>query len=189
MDVTIMQETTGSGRSKRPEQVRVWDIGVRIFHWSLVAAFAGAWLSADVLAGWHEKLGYAILVLVGFRLVWGFAGGAHARFRDFVTSPAMVLAYLRAMRAGTARRYLGHNPAGGAMILALLSLLLLTGVTGWMMTTESWWGVEWVEDLHELAANSCLGLIGVHVAGVIHASRTHGENLVAAMFTGLKRRS
>ena len=184
-----MREATCSGRERRPEQVRVWDMGVRGFHWSLVATFAGAWLAADELAGWHEKLGYAILALVGFRLVWGFAGGAHARFSDFVTSPATVLAYLRAMMAGKARRYLGHNPAGGAMIVALLSTLLLTGLTGWMSTTDRWWGVEWVEDTHELAANLCLGLIVAHVAGVIYASRAHGENLVTAMITGLKRSS
>ena len=106
------------------ERVAVWDGFVRLFHWSLVILIAGDWLTADGPKLWHEAMGYAVAALVAARLVWGFVGRRHARFGDFVRGPRAVLAYLRALRAGREPRYLGHNPAGGAMIVALLLVLL-----------------------------------------------------------------
>ena len=92
------------------------------------------------------------------------------------------------MLAGRERRYLGHNPAGAAMIFALLALVALTGVTGWMMGTDAWFGEDWVEELHESVATLTLLLVPVHVAGVVWSSLRHRENLVRAMITGDKRR-
>lgn len=166
---------------------RVWDPAVRIFHWSLVTAVAVSWLTGD---GWdtvHEWSGYVILALVAFRLVWGLVGARHARFAGFVRSPAHVTGYLRAMARGREPRHLGHNPAGGAMILALIACLLATGLTGWMMTLDAFWGVAWVEEVHETLANLLLVLVALHVAGVVVASLRHGENLVRAMLDGRKR--
>ncbi len=111
-------------------QIKVWDPLVRLFHWSLVAAFAVAWLTGDEESRPHEFAGYAVIGLVLFRVLWGFVGTEHARFRDFVYRPSAALAYARDLVAGKARRYLGHNPLGGAMIVALLLSLLATGVTG-----------------------------------------------------------
>jgi cytochrome b len=114
-----------------PNEVKVWDPLVRIFHWSLVTAFAIAYLSGDEESRLHELAGYAVLGLVTIRIVWGFVGTRHARFRDFVYRPSAVAAYARDMSAGKAKRYLGHNPLGGAMIVALLIALLATGATGY----------------------------------------------------------
>ena len=100
-----------------------------------------------------------------------------------------VLAYLRDVALRRAPRYLGHNPAGGAMIVGLLVMLLGTGITGYMMTTDAFWGAKWVEEVHETFANLTVGLVVFHVLGVLFSSFAHGENLVKSMITGRKRRS
>jgi len=174
--------TNRGGRS-----YKVWDIAVRWFHWSLVLSFAAAWATGDEWARGHEVLGYAILALVAARLVWGIAGTRYARFWQFVRRPRAVLDYLRSMLSGNEPRYLGHNPAGGAMVVALLTALVATGVTGWMMSLDAFWGVAWVEETHEALASLMLAMVGVHVAGVVLASLRHHENLVRAMIDGRKR--
>lgn len=113
-----------------PASVKVWDPLVRLFHWSLVAAFAIVWLSGDEESRLHELAGYAIIGLVLVRIVWGFVGTRYARFSDFVYRPATVLGYAREMLIAKPRHYLGHNPLGGMMILALLVSLLAAGATG-----------------------------------------------------------
>lgn len=113
-----------------PASVKVWDPLVRLFHWSLVAAFAIAWLSGDEESRLHELAGYAIIGLVLVRIVWGFVGTRYARFSDFVYRPSAVLGYAREMLIAKPRHYLGHNPLGGMMILALLVSLLAAGATG-----------------------------------------------------------
>ena len=177
-----------TGRAGRADMVKVWDPLVRIFHWSLVAGIAAAWLTADVWDRIHEWIGYAVGALIAIRLVWGFVGPEYARFAQFVKGPRETLAYLGRILRGRAERHIGHNPAGAAMIVALLATISGTVITGWMMTLDAFWGVEWVEDLHEALANTILVLVAFHVAGVIHASITHRENLVRAMITGWKRR-
>lgn len=187
-----------------PNEVKVWDLFVRVFHWSLVAGFFTAYLVEDELLGLHVWAGYLALSLVLLRLVWGFVGPAHARFADFVFAPSVVLGYLKQVLTLRAPRYLGHNPAGGAMILALLASILLTGLTGlvlygaevpgvWMSDVSAALGIqgeagaETFEEVHEFFANLTLLLVAVHVAGVAVESLLHRENLVRAMFTGRKR--
>ncbi len=182
------------------KEVKVWDPFVRLFHWTLVLAFFIAWFTEDDLLTLHVWAGYTVLGLVLARIAWGIIGPRHARFSDFVRPPAEVLAFLRQTLAGRAPRYLGHNPAGGAMIVLMLILLLLTGVTGVIL-----YGIEeaagplaglagapeWIEaaleEIHEFLANGMLLLVVIHVLGVIVESRIHHENLVRAMFTGRKR--
>jgi cytochrome b len=175
-----------AARTMQPATVRVWDPLVRLFHWSLVTSFTIAWLTEEG-KGLHRSAGYVVLALVAVRVIWGFVGGRHARFRDFVPRPQDLLAYLKSLRGGHARRYLGHKTAGGAMIVLLLAMLILTGGSGWLMTTDAFWGIEWVGELHEIAANLTVALVFGHVAGVIFSSLAHGENLVLAMITGRKR--
>jgi cytochrome b len=167
--------------------VKIWDPFVRMFHWSLVASFAVAWLSAEEWRALHEWAGYAAGSLIALRLVWGIVGTRYARFRQFVRSPAAVAAYVRDIVTGREARYLGHNPAGGLMIVALIATLASVGVTGWMMTTDAYWGVDWVENVHEALASVMLALVGIHVLGVGVASLRHRENLVRAMISGRKR--
>ncbi len=182
------QETgLDAGGAMPPATVKVWDPFVRVFHWSLVGLFAFAFLTGDEWQQPHELAGYVIAGLVAARILWGLFGSRHARFSTFVRSPGQVARFISATARFSAPRYLGHNPAGAAMILALLAAIGVIATTGYMMTTDAYWGVEWVEEAHEIAAWGTLALIALHVAGVVLASVEHGENLVRAMFTGRKR--
>ncbi|MBP9713246.1 MAG: cytochrome b/b6 domain-containing protein [Sterolibacterium sp.] len=170
------------------ETVRVWDPLVRIFHWSLVLAFFSAYALGDDGGEWHQIFGFTVLGLVTFRLLWGLVGTQYARFTSFVPSPRKLIAYLQDLLAHREARYLGHNPAGAAMIVALLLMLIGTGSTGWLLTTDAYWGSEAMEEVHEALANGTLLLVGLHVAGVVFSSLRHRENLLRAMMSGRKRR-
>lgn len=180
-----VQVTHGAGSEALPAGMRVWDPLVRVFHWSLVAGMAYEFVfePGTII---HNTLGQVLLVLIAMRVVWGFVGSKHARFSDFVRGPWVVLGYVRDIFTGHPRRHLGHNPAGGAMVLALLLAVAVTAGSGWLMTTNALWGEEWIEELHEGAAWITLALIAAHVAGVILASLQHRENLVKSMLTGRK---
>jgi len=167
--------------------VKVWDLLVRCCHWLLVISVALAWLTKHSQSEWHENLGYLALAIVLLRLCWGFIGTRYARFSHFIRTPGHTLTYARAVIDGSARRYIGHNPLAGWMTIALLSMVFLVCWTGWLYTTDMFWGVEWVEELHEGLTNILLGLVALHVIGAISTSRHTGENLVAAMIHGRKR--
>ena len=167
--------------------VRVWDPLVRLFRWSLVAAFTTAYATGEHFERLHIAAGYTVLGLVSFRIVWGFVGTRHARFSDFVYSPAEVIGHLRDMALRRAQRTLGHNPAGGAMVLALLLMLVIAGATGYALTLPEFARSKWMKEVHEVAANVTLGLAALHVVGVFVSSLLHRENLVRAMITGRKR--
>ncbi len=167
--------------------VRVWDPFVRFFHWCLVLSFAVAWLSANTWEDVHMWAGYAAGALVGLRLAWGFIGTPYARFAHFVRPPGTVLAYLKAVATGSEARHIGHNPAGGAMIVALMLGMGATAFTGYLLTTDAFWGVAWMQHLHNWSAHGLILLVGVHLAGVALASFRHRENLVHAMVVGRKR--
>ena len=173
--------------ARSPKLMRVWDPLVRLFHWSLVAGFAVAWFSANRAEDLHTWVGYATSGLILLRLIWGFAGTRYARFSSFVRGPGTVLGYLRAIVSGREARYIGHNPAGGVMVLALMAGVVGLGVTGWMQFTDAYYGVDWVSNLHGLIADGMVVLILVHLSGVALASVRHRENLVRAMITGRKR--
>lgn len=164
---------------------RVWDPLVRVAHWTFAFGCAAAFLTEE-MRGPHKLVGYVVLAAVLVRIVWGFAGSEHARFASFVRGPAEVRAYLAAMLRREEPASEGHNPLGALMIVALLALLLVIGLSGWMTTLDMFWGVDWVEDLHEASAELLLWLVPLHVAGVIFASLRHRENLVLAMITGRK---
>src|SRR6478609_6547383 len=120
--------------------IRVWDPLVRAFHWALATSFAVAWLSSENWDSLHNAAGYAVGALVALRAVWGFLGPRYARFAQFVRSPDAVIAYLRAIKEGSDRRYIGHNPAGGAMIVVLLAAMAATALSGWLLPTDAFWG-------------------------------------------------
>jgi|SRR6185437_3841365 cytochrome b len=196
------------------ESLKIWDPLVRIGHWIVVLGFAIAYLVGDEALGLHVWAGYIVGIVVIFRIVWGFVGPQKARFSDFVYRPRAVIAYLSGLIHFRAKRYLGHSPAGGAMVVVLLSMLAGTVITG-MMTygadkkagplaplyaTGTTSGVQASKDsgesegqesaiaeLHDVFANLTLILVGLHVVGVALASIVHRENLVAAMVTGRKR--
>jgi cytochrome b len=174
-------------RSSGTVQVPVWDRFVRVFHWGLVGAFATAWFNTEHIGWWHKGAGYLALALVLARIVWGFvAHGEHARFASFVPSPARLFHYLGRLIRLREPRHLGHNPAGAVMIVYLLLANLVIGVTGFLMTTDAFWGNEWVETLHVSTVDLTLLAVAVHVAANLFSSWHHHENLVRSMWTGTK---
>lgn len=167
-------------------KVLVWDAPVRVFHWLMVFSFAGAYLTAES-ERWrllHVTLGYTMAGLVAFRIVWGLIGTRHARFSDFVRGPAAVASYVGGILRGEPKRHVGHNPLGALAIVALLGLTLAIAASGWAVFNDA--GGEWLEGVHEFAANAMLAVVGIHIAGVLLASKLGRENLIGAMFTGRK---
>lgn len=191
-------------------EIKVWDPFIRVFHWTVVVCFLIAYITEDDVMWLHELAGYIILALVAARVIWGLIGSRYARFSDFIYKPETVKQYFKDSLRFQSKRYIGHNPLGGVMVILLLVMLVLTSWSG--IEAE---GVEdsdveafnielvksavadddednsgdngiW-EEIHEFLANTTLLLIFLHVAGVIFSSIAHGENLVRSMITGKKR--
>jgi len=185
----------------KQEKILVWDLPVRLFHWTLVLSFAAAYLTAEFHLGFiHVWIGYFLCGLLAFRVVWGFTGNQYARFRTFIFSPQETLTYVRSMRQGNPKHYFGHNPAGALMVFALLGLLSLIFLSG--LTTLALidfegpllFLVDYLDDdtsyavrhLHDWLVDGALILIPLHLLGVAAGSLQHKENLVRAMLTGKK---
>ena len=167
--------------------VRVWDLFVRIFHWSLVVCVFLNFLVEEGEA-LHQWIGYAASALVAARIVWGFVGSRYARFSDFFPTPTRLQQHLAALLGGKPEHHVGHNPFGALMMLALMALVLSLGFTGYLQTTDMFWGDEWLEELHEGLASALLGLAGLHAAAALVVGRLEGTNLIGAMITGVKVR-
>ena len=165
---------------------KVWDPAVRLFHWSLVAGFAANALFTDAESKLHQWIGYAVVALVVFRLVWGFVGPRYARFADFPPDPGAALHQLQDMATGRRRVHVGHTPLGALMIYNLLATMLVIGVSGYLMTTNQFFGVDWTEQLHEAAVTWAELSVAGHILAVIWESRRTGVNLPRAMVTGVK---
>jgi cytochrome b len=192
---------------KMTKEIKVWDPLVRIFHWLLVASFFTAYFSEHNSLSLHVQAGFLVAGLVSFRVVWGFIGSEHARFRDFAFSPATVFTYLKEFVTFHARRYIGHSPAGGAMVVALLMSLAAIALTGMQLyavaehsgpfvaiqaEVTTLFGAHagskyFLADLHGFLVNLTLGLVFLHVSAVVMSSIAHNENLPMAMVTGKKR--
>lgn len=175
-----------SRASTATDRIKVWDLPTRLFHWSLGASFAGAWLTADSerWIGVHTTLGYVFAGLIAFRLVWGLIGTKYSRFSSFVRGPRAVRRYAASILARNPEHHVGHNPAGGWAVLALLGLGAVTAASGYFAFNDL--GGDWLEELHEGAASAMLALVFVHIGAVLLSSVIHGENLVRAMWTGFK---
>jgi cytochrome b len=169
------------------QRILVWDLPTRIFHWALALSFAGAFLTAES-ERWrdiHVLLGYTVLGLIAFRLIWGFVGTRYSRFAEFVRRPAYVIRYLAQLLRGHAEHPVGHNPAGAVVILLLLVLGIASGISGWAVYEEI--GGDWLEKLHEFISNAMLAVVFIHIVGVLISNYLQGENLIVAMITGRKR--
>ena len=200
--VTGLNITYQSSRACEPEtQILVWDRAVRIFHWLLAGTVAGALLTGlcggTTAIDLHVILGTLIALLLTFRMIWGFTGSTYARFSSFAPTPVSVLRHTGELLRGGAPQHLGHNPIGSAMILALLAALaaiigtgvvVLGGVVkeGPLSPFLSFTAAVEVKEVHELLAFLLIGLVGLHLAGILAESwRTH-QNLVHSMVTGRK---
>lgn len=169
--------------------VRVWSLAVRVLHWALAFSVLSA-LALHEFGEVHEWLGYAAIAIATLRVLMGLAPWPRrspARFANFVRGPKHTLAYAGQVVMGSERRHLGHNPLGAWMVVSLLGMTLLAAGTGALYVTDTFWGMEWLEEVHEVLGWTLACLVPVHVLGAIHASRHHRENLVASMVHGRKR--
>lgn len=181
--------------------VRVWDLPVRLFHWLLVLLFAFMFFtgkSGSDWMEWHMRTGYAILALVLFRILWGFAGSTYARFSNFLAGPATCLGFAKKLLARAPVPYAGHNPLGGWMVLVLLLALLFQTGSGLFANDDllsegplasliSKAMSDRLSTLHSWNFNLLLLLAGVHLIAVLYHAGFMKENLIGAMFTGVKQ--
>jgi cytochrome b len=186
---------------QKTSKIPVWDPIVRGFHWILAATFLTAYITEEDFLSLHVWAGYILLAAIAVRIVWGFIGTRHARFSDFVTSPSTAVQYVKDTFMLKAKRYIGHNPAGGLMIMIMLVSLTITGITGlllygaeehagpvagWFIAASPFWE-DSLEEVHEFFANFTMVLVVIHLAGVLVESVLHRENLVRAMLSGNKQ--
>lgn len=180
------------------DTTKVWDPLLRIFHWSLVLFFSLAYITEDAWLSLHVAAGYAVTMLVAFRIIWGFIGPRYARFTLFIKSPSEVLTYIMNMLRFKVPHYLGHNPAAAAMILSLLLSTIMVCFSGMVIIAAEHQGplantffssvnAEWMEEIHEFFANFTLLLVILHITGVLFSSLVERQNLVRAMITGRKK--
>ncbi|WP_428548838.1 cytochrome b/b6 domain-containing protein [Profundibacter sp.] len=183
--------------------VVVWDPYVRIFHWGLVASITVAAITGFLLGPYwipvHVVSASLALGLILLRIIWGFSGGTYARFSSFVMGPFRVLGYFGDMLMGRETRYIGHNPLGGVMVLALLAVVIVLGFSGAAVLGASskagplafaipYKDSRWLREIHETLALGLMLLIALHIGGVVFESRRHSENLARSMVTGSKER-
>lgn len=167
-------------------RIKVWDPAVRLFHWSLVIAFGANALLIDDDSKLHIQVGYAVVVLVLARVVWGLVGSKYARFSSFPPSIDGAKEQMQEIATGRVHRYIGHTPLGALMIYNLLCALLCVGASGYLMTTDMFWGLEWPEELHELSVLWTEISVVLHIAAVIFESKRTGVNLPLSMINGYK---
>lgn len=161
--------------------VKVWDLPLRLFHWTLAIAIAVALLSSEegnALNQWHVLSGWTAAILIAFRLIWGFVGGEHSRFSDFIR-PSRIPDHVSGLFRGRREADLGHNPLGA---VAVVVLLLLTAATVWTGA----FGGEAAEEAHEIIGWALLAMVVLHIAAVVVMSAIERENLARAMVTGNK---
>lgn len=168
--------------------VTVWDRFIRIFHWSLAACVLTNFFVIDDGEPLHRWVGYTACALVLARVVWGFIGPRHARFSDFFPTPARILRHLADLFSGATDHHDGHNPVGALVMLTMLAVVLSLGLTGFLQTTDAFWGAEWLQELHEMLASTLIVFAGIHAAAAVVMSHLERTNLIAAMITGVKVR-
>jgi len=200
------------------ESIKVWDILIRVFHWSLAFFFIIAYVTGEELETMHAYAGYIIIGLLAVRIVWGVIGTRYARFSNFIYSPSQISSYLKSLFSSKPKHYLGHNPAGGAMVIVMLVFLILSSWSGLkayemegkgplasaemslvtLAQADGWdegeyehedgEGDEFWEEVHEVIVNFTLLLVFIHIGGVFVSSALHKENLARAMITGKKEK-
>lgn len=189
------QDGAGTGQPDNSGRMRLWDWPIRIFHWLLALAVAGAILTGTEGGDWmvwHGRAGYLVLGLLLFRLIWGLCGSTHARFVRFFPTPARLLAYWRGQW-----QEVGHNPLSGLAILVMLGLLLWQAGTGLFATDDiDFYGplselveedlAKWLSGWHRKSSDLVLGLIGLHLAAILYYWLVKKDNLVGPMLTGWK---
>lgn len=176
-----------SPAQSRPASLPVWNLHLRWLHWCLAISMIAAFVTHEDAGRTHEVTGYVALAAVTWRVLLGLIGPSHWRFARFLRDARTTVAYAFAVWKRRETRYIGHNPLGGWMVMALLAVSLAAGLTGWLYVTDRFWGMAWLEALHGAFGRALLPLLALHLAGVVFTSVRHRENLVASMLHGRKR--
>lgn len=165
---------------------KVWDPFVRVFHWSLLVLISANAFVIDDESKYHRWVGYTVAGLLAARIIWGFIGPRYARFASFPPSARNSVEQLADMASGRRRIHLGHTPLGALMIYNLILTIAVICLSGYLMTTDMFWGVEWPEEVHEAAVTWIKISVALHVAAVLFESYRTKVNLPRAMVTGYK---
>ncbi|MDA9430429.1 cytochrome b/b6 domain-containing protein [Bradyrhizobium sp. CCBAU 51627] len=176
-----------SDRTPADRTVEVWDLPLRLWHWALALCVVTAWFTPTVYDSLHRIAGYTVIGLLVFRLLWGFWGSRYSRFGMLGVRLRAAPSYLWNLRRGITGRYLGLNPAGTLMLVALLLSLAVSTITGALSVTVPFFGVWWIEDPHVYASDAVIILAVLHIVGVVLMGVLRRENLIRAMITGRKR--
>jgi cytochrome b len=178
----------GSGRksARNARDILVWDPLVRLIHWGVLLMVLTNAALVDEDSPIHLWAGYTMLVLVGIRLLWGVIGTQPARFTTFPPNPVRALVYLRDIARGDRTVHLSHNPLGALMVYNIWATLLVIAATGYMMGTVRFFGMEWVEEAHEIAFDWLLVSVAAHIGGVVFDTWRSRVPLLAAMIHGRK---
>ena len=180
-------DVTSNGGRASARCIMVWDPLVRLIHWGLALTILLNGTLVDEESALHEWIGYIALGLVGTRLIWGLIGSKHARLSAFPPNPVAALKHMVALFSGDRTVHLSHNPLGALMVYNIWMTVLILGVTGYMMDTITFFGVEWVEEAHEIAFNWLVVSIILHVCGVVFDAWRSGVPLIRSMIDGRKR--
>jgi cytochrome b len=186
--------------STEPRKIKVWDASLRFFHWSLVASIGFLWYSGETggnVMNWHIYVGYFVLGLIIYRVIWGFIGSRYARFGQFVTGPFATVKYAMQFLIGREKEHLSHNPLGSWMVLVLLTVIFLQAATGLFASDDIL--VEgplyslvpndiagMLTEIHEFNFNVILACIAVHIVAVLLHMVFRREHLARSMVTGYK---
>ena len=193
-------QSAKNGAASEMHSIRVWDVPTRLFHWALVGLVICSFITGKIGGSamqYHEWSGFAILVLIVFRLIWGFIGGQQSRFRAFVKGPAVVFRYASKILSKASKQHIGHNPLGGWSILAMLTSLSIQAGTGLFANDDiltegplydlvSKTTSDWLTGIHNLNEKILTFLIAIHLAAIIFHLIAKRENLIVPMITGKK---
>ena len=180
--------------------VRVWDVPIRLFHWLLVVAIIGLFTTGKLGGNWmqwHERIGYFVLGLILFRVIWGVVGSTHARFSNFVRGPKTIFGYMKVFTKKDAPHYLWHNPMGALSVVAILLVVGFQAVSGLFADDDIMLkgpyaaavGSDWSSlftKLHKWNSDLILILTGIHIAAILYYVRVKKDTLIKPMFTGKK---
>jgi cytochrome b len=178
---------TSSSNLAKTRQVRVWDILVRFTHWTVAIGIIANLFVTEDGSEWHEYVGYTVVGLVVIRLLWGFIGTRYARFTHFFPTPTRLRRHISALSVRRVdEQHLGHNPLAALMIFSLWAVIIGLGITGYLMESEIIGNEDFLEDVHELLANSLYLLVPLHIMASIAMSYWQRQNLIKSMITGNK---
>jgi cytochrome b len=178
---------TSYTNSSSLEPIKVWDLCVRVFHWSLALCVLLNFFVFEEGEDLHQYSGYVACGLVFLRAIWGFIGTTYARFSNFWPTRSKLKDEFRTIAEGEITVHIGHSPIGALVMLTMVACIAGLGLSGYLLDTDYFFGSDLMEEIHEIIGNFLMSLVGLHVAAAILLSKLEKTNLVSAMITGIKK--